>query len=227
MSEYPENSILAFLEAIKAGADGIELDVWLTRDGKLVVYHDEYVETLGKRIKDTSLKEIKSIDIGMGEGIPTLEEVFEALPEKALINVEIKDIEAVDKTLNVIEEFKIRDRIMISSFSIEVLRKVREKDKEMLLGLLIEDENVVPQIPALAQELSLYSVNLPIDALKFFPMELFADTLKQIRALGLRVALWSNDDSLYYENNNILQLKNLVDIIITNDVSRMLKCLSS
>ncbi|MCD6370109.1 MAG: hypothetical protein J7L63_01235 [Thermoplasmata archaeon] len=63
----------------------------------------------------------------MGQSIPTLREVFESMPNNSLINVEIKDIDAVEKTLRLIEEFKIENRIMISSFLIESLRRVREK----------------------------------------------------------------------------------------------------
>ena len=221
MSKYPENSILAFLEAIKAGADGIELDVWLTQDGEVVVYHDEYIAAIGKRIKNASLKEIKSINIGMDQGIPTLREIFESMPKNSLINVEIKDVDAVEKTLKLIDEFKIEERIMISSFLIESLRKVRERNKEIKIGLLVNDEDIIPEIPELAKELSLYSVNLPIDALKFFPMDMFVNTLKQIRNWGLKVALWADDDSLYYRDDNILHLKDIVDIVITNDVQRM------
>jgi len=105
MSRYPENSILAFQEAMKAGADGIELDVWLTKDGKAIVMHDESIDrtsnSSGKQ-KDMTIEEIKKADLGMGQRIPTLEEVFEALPKDALINMEIKDIDAVREAVKVL-----------------------------------------------------------------------------------------------------------------------------
>ena len=114
----------------------------------------------------------------MGQSIPTLREVFESMPNNSLINVEIKDIDAVEKTLRLIEEFKIENRIMISSFLIESLRRVREKNKKVKMGLLVKDKNIIPKIPDLAKELSLYSINLPIDVLKQFPMQIFTNILK-------------------------------------------------
>jgi len=86
-ARYPENTLLAFKKAIEAGADGVELDVWLAKDGEVVVIHDETVDRVSNgsgRVKEMTLSELKSLDFGNGEKIPTLEEVFEALPEKAL-----------------------------------------------------------------------------------------------------------------------------------------------
>ena len=140
----------------------------------------------------------------MGQSIPTLREVFESMPNNSLINVEIKDIDAVEKTLRLIEEFKIENRIMISSFLIESLRRVREKNKKVKTGLLVKDENIIPKIPDLAKELSLYSINLPIDVLKQFPMQIFTKIPKQHRALGLKVILCAYNNSLYYENDDLL-----------------------
>jgi len=228
MDSFPENTLLSFIEAIKAGADGIELDVWLTRDGKLVISHDENLERVAgvnKSIKDMELREIKSIEIGEGLRIPTLEEVFETLPNDVLINVEIKDIDAVEKTLELIYRFNMGERIMISSFHIDVLTEVRKRDDNLKLGLLVEDENVIPKIPSLSKSLRLYSVNLPIDALKFFPIDTFKDFLEQMRKMNLKIVLWSSDDSIYFEDDNILKLKKLVDVVITNNIPMMRKYL--
>ncbi len=228
-SRYPENTILSFMEAVKHGADGIELDVWLTKDCELVIAHDEdlcRVAGVERKIKEMDLGEIKKIELGEGQTLPTLKEVFDALPEKAIINVELKDAEAVEKTIKLIEERGIEDRIEISSFNIDALREVRKFNRSVRLGLLIDDEKLIPQIPSLAQELTLYSVNLPIDALEFFSVEAFRGTIIRMRELGLKIVLWADKDELYYENDNILKLKDIVDVVITDDVERMRVLLS-
>ncbi len=100
LSRAPENTIAAFRQAISAGADGIELDVRLTRDGELVVFRDRTLDrtSSGRGLLDHStLAEIQSLDVGSwystdfaGETAPTLDQVFESLPHDFLINVEMK-----------------------------------------------------------------------------------------------------------------------------------------
>lgn len=100
VSAAPENTLSAFQGALAAGADGIELDVRLTRDGQLVVFHDRQLDRTsnGHGLVDHHiLADIRSLDVGSwfshrfrGEAAPTLDQVFEALPQDYLINVEMK-----------------------------------------------------------------------------------------------------------------------------------------
>ena len=155
MSKYPENSLLAFRKAIEAGADGIELDVWLSRDGRVVVMHDETIDRTSDmrgRQKDMTLEELKRADIGGGERIPTLEEVFEVLPKDALVNIELKDKEAAREVARIVSENN-PEQVMISSFEIDALRDYRKFDRDTVMGLLIDREDVVPMIPKLKEEL--------------------------------------------------------------------------
>ena len=98
----PENTIPAFKKALNLGADGIELDVRLTKDQKLVVFHDR---VLGRTsagsgpVNHYTQDEMRKLDVGswfgpgfQGERVPTLDEVFESLPRSYLINVEMKAI---------------------------------------------------------------------------------------------------------------------------------------
>ena len=98
----PENTLPAFQSAMEKGADGVELDVRLTSDGQLVVFHDR---SLGRTcdgrglVTNTTLEEIRSLDVGewfapkfTGAKAPTLDEVFELLPLHYLINVEMKAV---------------------------------------------------------------------------------------------------------------------------------------
>jgi glycerophosphoryl diester phosphodiesterase len=89
----PENTIMAFEKAIELGANGIELDVHMCKDGYLVIHHDETVNTPdGKMlIRDMKLEELKQLDMGCGQKIPTLTEVFRLIGNMDFfINIEIK-----------------------------------------------------------------------------------------------------------------------------------------
>jgi glycerophosphoryl diester phosphodiesterase len=100
MNTHPENTIVAFEAAVKAGAQMVELDVWLTKDRKMVIMHDETVNrtTNGSgKISDLTLAEIKKMDAGSwkstkfkGGKVPTFEEALNVLPRNIWINVHIK-----------------------------------------------------------------------------------------------------------------------------------------
>jgi glycerophosphoryl diester phosphodiesterase len=100
MRTHPENTIPAFNAAIRAGAHMIEMDVWFTKDNKMVVIHDETVDrtTNGKgKVIDLTLEEIKKLDAGswkapqfVGEKIPTLEEVLDIMPYNVWLNIHFK-----------------------------------------------------------------------------------------------------------------------------------------
>ncbi len=80
-ADYPENTLLAFRRAVELGVDMIELDVQLTRDGELVVLHDETLErtTNGHgAVREYSYAELRTLDAGRGEYIPLLSEVYGA-----------------------------------------------------------------------------------------------------------------------------------------------------
>ena len=98
----PENTIAAFKLAVDQNADGIELDVTLSKDGQIVVIHDDTVDrttnSVGE-VGDLSLAEIQALDAGQGEHIPTLEEVFESLDRQIIINIELKNTGLFSSTL--------------------------------------------------------------------------------------------------------------------------------
>lgn len=130
---FPENTMKAFIEGAKAGADGIELDVQMTKDGELVVIHDEKVDrtTDGSGlVKDFNLKDIRKLDAGKlhkslskKEPIPLLKEVLEWLTENKLIcNIELKNsiipYEGMEsKVIDMVRQYNLSDRIIISSFN--------------------------------------------------------------------------------------------------------------
>lgn len=131
---HPENTMDAFFEAERVGADGIELDVQLTKDGEIVVIHDETVDrtTNGKGfVKDYTLKEIQKLQanfkfkskIFKKNRVPSLREVFQWLNGNNMIcNIELKnsimDYQGLEeKVIGLIREFGFEDRIIISSFN--------------------------------------------------------------------------------------------------------------
>jgi len=137
----PENTMEAFVLAITLGADIIEMDVRQTSDGYLVLLHDETVDrtTDGTgAISELTLKQVKSLDAGMGNRIPTLEEVVSQFSRgRVVLNLEIKCPGIEKRVLEMVHRLFHGDRVLISSFRPSVLRRVREMDGKMRIGLLV------------------------------------------------------------------------------------------
>ncbi|MBM7648123.1 glycerophosphoryl diester phosphodiesterase [Bacillus ectoiniformans] len=129
----PENTMTAFIKAEQAGAEGIELDVQLTKDGELAVIHDEKVDrtTNGKGyVKDYLAQDLQKLDAsytfkGLEETprIPLLREVFEWMKNNEIIcNIELKNNELPyegmeEKVIQLIREYHYEQRVIISSFN--------------------------------------------------------------------------------------------------------------
>jgi len=151
-SLYPENTMTAFRKALEAGADGIELDARMTQDGKIVVMHDPTVDrtTNGKgKVRDLTFAEILGLDAGIKKGvvfenerIPVLEQVFDELGGKLLLNVELCNYEEGDnrllanQTVELIEKYKLVDSVIISSFRFNNLVYIKDKNPNISCGLL-------------------------------------------------------------------------------------------
>ena len=147
----PANTLAAFRLAAEMGADGVELDVQLARDGEVVVIHDFAVDstTNGRgAVREMTLAQLKELDAGSwfdpafaGERIPTLQEVFDAIGHRLLVNVEIKSLPLRGRGLEaevvrLIEDNNLVHRVIVSSFNPLSLRKVKGFNPNVTTALL-------------------------------------------------------------------------------------------
>ena len=147
----PENTLAAFELALEQGADAIELDAKLSADGQVVVIHDATVDrTTGAhgRVKDMSLAELRALRAGSflsshfsTEKIPMLEEVFEAVGKRLLINVELTNYNTprdhlVESVCMLVKKFNLQKHVLFSSFYGLNLSKARSYLAEVPCGLL-------------------------------------------------------------------------------------------
>lgn len=124
----PENTLRAFKLAFDMKADMIELDVRMSKDGHLVVIHDSTVDrtTNGSGfVKDMTLAQLKKLDAGKSEKIPTLEEVIEVGVEKTKFAIEIKEHGTERKTIDLVRQYRILDDVFIISKNREFLKNVK------------------------------------------------------------------------------------------------------
>lgn len=146
----PENTLAALAEAETAGADGIEIDVHLSRDGVPVVIHDETLKRTTDGVGwlgDFSAAELQRLDAGSwfsadfsGEAIPTLEEVLEWIGDRMRLNIEIKTADAALAVLELLHSFP-QARVLISSFDSDLLDFLQREDAALPLGFLCDSRS--------------------------------------------------------------------------------------
>ena len=156
-ARFPENTLAAFEGAIDAGARMIELDVTLSRDRKLVVIHDETVDrtTNGSgAVKALTMQTLDRLDAGSWfdprfntQRLPTLAQVLDLVKGRLWVNIEIKpeafdphdSADAVERqVLALVHEKKMLDDVLVSSFDWRVLKKVRQLNPTIAVGLLAD-----------------------------------------------------------------------------------------
>ena len=156
----PENTMASFQAALDMGADGIELDVQMTKDGKVVVCHDHSLERTSNGsgwLVEHTREELRALDFGSwfspqfaGEKIPTLREVLQwAAPTRLIVNVEIKNGPVIyegieEKVSALIRECRMVDRVIVSSFYHPSLLKMKQLDPLIKTGLLYASRPVDP-----------------------------------------------------------------------------------
>ncbi len=194
----PENTLPAFAMAIEQKADGIELDVQLTRDGVPVICHDFEIDRVsdGKgMIRDLTLAELRSFNFNQlhpEQGfvpIPTLAEVFDLVRQTSLeINVEIKSGKVIypgieEKILDLEKEFTMQRRIWYSSFNHLSVMKIRQLNPASRCGVLYDCVLVDPWV---------YASRLGVQAIHpYHSILAYPGLVKACREAGIAIHAWT------------------------------------
>lgn len=197
----PENTLAAFTLAAEQEADAIELDVDFTRDGHVIVMHDATIDrtTDGHgRVADLTLDEIRRVDAGAwkdaafnGERVPLLEEVFETVGQRVLINVEIKGMSlrghgSAATVAALIEKYDLIDHVIISSFNPFVLRRVKHINPRLACGLIY-----APDLPIFLRDAWLAPLIPGLNARHPHHSQVNKVVVDQFHAWGLAVNVWT------------------------------------
>lgn len=118
-TDAPENTLLAFANAVALGVTHIETDVHASADGQAIVAHDPDLSRVAGRVQrvvDLTAHELAQIDVGQGQHLPTLAEALDAFPDTRF-NIDLKSADAVVPTIETIERARAVDRVLLTSFS--------------------------------------------------------------------------------------------------------------
>ena len=196
--EYPENTMLAFQKAHEIGCGGIELDVHLSKDGHLVIIHDEQVDRTTDRtgyVKDYTLSELESMNAGSEnsfEGIPSFEKYCIWVQHLDLItNIEIKTnrhyypgIE--EKVVQMVHAYNLENNILISSFNHASLWKIKTLESNFPCAMLVNSKGI--------GNAGAYAKAMGMDFYHPDGSTLTEEVVKECHAQGIRVNVWTVDD---------------------------------
>jgi len=177
----PENTLSAFKLARDQGANAIELDVQLTADQSVVVFHDATVDRTTNatgKISDYTLSALQNLNAGhaygnayVNERIPTLSDVFSEMPDFPMINIELKNLSSLADNLpklvaELIRKHQMEDQVLISSFNPVALQNFNKIYPGISLGRLVHYPIVLEYFHLLSSRLKMFrSIHIPFTAL--------------------------------------------------------------
>lgn len=216
--KYPENTMIAFKKALECGVDGIELDVQLTKDGEVVIIHDETIDrtTTGKGfVVDYTYEELEKFDasfkfkdLGFNK-IPTLREYFQLVKDYDIVtNVELKTgineyLGIEEKVWELIKEYNLEEKVIISSFNHFSVMRMKKIAPQLKYGFLSEDWII---------DAGKYTHSYGVQCYHPRFNNLVPDVIKELKKYNLEINTWTvnlEEDMRYLYSNNI-------DVIITN-----------
>ena len=167
MGHVLENTIESVQKAIELNVDGIEIDVFKSKTGELVVYHDPFLSRLSNSnafIEQISLDSIKKIELIGGYFIPTLKEIVDIIPEKIFLNIELKGQDTSFETNKIITNYLKTynfpiSKFIISSFRWDELKKIRSINKDIPIAILVDSLHKIDDAIKLAKQINAVALN--------------------------------------------------------------------
>lgn len=225
---WPENSLLAFRNAIALGVDFLELDVHLSKDGEVVVIHDPTLDrtTTGVgEVRSVALADLRTVRLrdadgrGTEEVLPTLGEVLDLVaPTRTFLLLEIKTTprreryEGIEeKVLGLLRARNLTDRTVIMSFHAGVVERIRELDPVIPTSLLVSQQSVERQAASPADAIGWAKAATATD-IGFQHTMITPALMAAAHGRGLRVGAWTVNDEIGLRR--MIELG--VDILITD-----------
>jgi glycerophosphoryl diester phosphodiesterase len=186
----PENTLRSMRKALELGVGMVEFDVYCCKSGELVVIHDETVDrtTNGHGyVWGMTLAELKALDAGQGEQIPTLQELLDCVDKKCAVNIELKGAGTALPVAEAIEHAMAdhgwaKEQFCVSSFNHQELLKFHQQSPGVAIGALYD--GIPLNYAAFAEPLGASTVNLCVD---FIDREFVEDAHRR----GLEVYVWT------------------------------------
>lgn len=238
----PENTLAAFSRAISDGADGIEFDVRLSRDGVAVVIHDASLKRTGlinRLVSDLTGAELGEVDVGSwfleraqnpkqsfsGEKLPTLSQVFELFrAHSGVLYLEMKckpeeGTALAAEVVRLTRESKMVDRVVVESFDHSAIAAVKRIDSGIRTAALFEPRLTRPISTIRRIKMVDTALAVAADEVALHHTLVANRVVEKARQAGLEVVVWTVEDPIWIERARALGIKAL----ISNDPGALLR----
>ena len=206
-----ENSMGAFKKAVELRANFIETDIRKTRDGVLVLSHDDNLRFLTnqkKFISKSTCRDIGHIKLNNEELIPTVEDLFSIHKNEIKFNLEIKSIHTEKLIVDLVKSYDLLEQVVFSSFSLKVLNKIKRIETNARLQFIMKFPHVLNQKIYTLKKLK----DMGITAINPMYSLITNDLIELTQHVGLELYPWTVNDI-----NVVLKLKALgIDGVITD-----------
>jgi len=202
----PENTLRGFRRALELGVDSTECDVHLSRDGRLVVIHDDTVDrtTDGTgEVRSMTFAQVRALDAGLGEGVPTLREVLETVSGKAPLHVELKAPGTERAAIQAVKEMGMEGAVIFTSFDLRRLGRVRRIDPLLEVGAIFGKAS---------EDCCTGALRVGAKSIYVYYEELTRGLVDEAHGAGLRIGGWNPDSEPEWQD--VIALG--VDLVSTN-----------
>ncbi|OZU88298.1 glycerophosphodiester phosphodiesterase [Virgibacillus indicus] len=191
--KYPENTIASYQAALNLNFTHVELDVQLSKDGIPVLMHDSTIDrtTNGQgMVKEYTLEELRSFQVGEGEKIPTLEEALLFAKDKIFVSIELKQkgdlyIGIEEAVLNVIQKTGMLKQVYVNSFDHYAIAKMRSLSDDIELGII--QHGASPAVIPFMKQINATYLSLRIEYLT-------KEYAKSCKEAGITIVVWPVDN---------------------------------
>ncbi|PNX52508.1 MAG: hypothetical protein BV458_09225 [Thermoplasmata archaeon M9B2D] len=185
----PENTLLSFRTALDLGVHMVELDIHETLDGHLVCIHDSSVERTTDgvgNVAEMTLDELKHLDAGQGQTIPTLQNVLDMARSNMKVNIEIKTLGVESKIVDLVTSRDMLHDVLVSSFFHGTLPIIKELNSEISTAILVDKPK--HDLVSYSKELGANAIN---PRFSFVSIEI----IEEAHENSLNVYPWTVNDS--------------------------------
>ncbi len=185
----PENTMLAFEKAIEQGCDMIEIDIHATKDGELAVIHDETLDRTTNRkgrICDFTFEELRTVDAGEGQRIPSLQQVIDLVSGKVGLVVELKEPGLERRIVEHLSKSSITDQIIVTSFFHSAVHQVKSLFPQVRTAVITYSQPI---------DTNRLAIDARADALWIFRRYVTEEMVASAHQAGLELYVWYVNDA--------------------------------
>jgi glycerophosphoryl diester phosphodiesterase len=229
-ARFPENTLLAFREALKAGAGGIECDLQKGGDGTYVIIHDPGTARVAGSdlaVSRAVVRDLRELDLGGGERIPLLEEMLREMPDGAYLDLELKQetLTTADclPVSDILRAFRARIRLMVSSFDPALLAPFRKMG--FTVGYLVGEDDAGRGLLGFAGTLLRLRpqfLNLPVEMIGVLGAGRAGLLFRFLRACGFSLLFWTVNTGA-----DAIRCAPHARIIVTDEIDLVLRALAA